>query len=285
MQPKWLREQGAPTRSCDPLSSVTVNKTAHRGLAILEYLAASGSRGLSVLADDLGMTRPTAHRFLAGLVEDGYVRQDPGTRHYSMTMKMVAIAAQILEGINLRAELRPYLEETAKVTGDRTHLAMLDGVEVAYLDVISGTQPVQMRSAVGGRGKCHSTALGKVLLAYLPDEDLTRFLDSIQPLSRLTENTIVDPAAFVEELAITRERGYAVDYEENETGIRCAAAPIRDHRGEVVAAVSVSGWPVSMPPERIPEVGKLVAVQAARMSAAVGCPSEFLPDLGTRSAG
>ncbi len=249
-----------------------MNQSARRTLLILEHLAEQGSSSLSRLAADLGLNKSTAYRFVATLVEAGYVRQDPVTQVYVLTTKLAGLGAQVLEHIEIRKEVRPYLERLAAVSAETAHLAILDDHEIAYVDKVEGRQAVNMTSRVGGRGSAHSTALGKVLLAACSPEEQARYLAE-RGLPRRTENTIVDSARFLRELKDVRRRGYAVDDIENEAGIRCVAGPILDHTGEVVAAMSVSGWTVSMTPSRIEELIPSVVELAGEASRALGLGS------------
>jgi IclR family acetate operon transcriptional repressor len=245
-----------------------MNESARRTLQIIEYLAERGPTGLSRMASDLSLNKSTAHRFLATLVEAGFARRD-GNRSYTLTTKVVGLGSKVLDRIEIRDEVRPHLERLSALTSETAHLAILEDWEIVYIDKVDGQQAVTMASRIGGRGHCHSTALGKVLLADLPQEAWTRYVKE-KGLGRRTPNTIVEPARLRPELAVVRERGYAVDDAENEQGIRCVAAPVRDHDGDVVAAMSISGWTVSMTTDRIPELVPIVARHAERASRALG---------------
>lgn len=230
-----------------------MSQATRRTLRILEYLAGAGEVSLSQIATDLGLTVSTTHRFLATLVDEGYLRQNPRTRHYSLTLRVLNVAAQTLASLDIRSVLRPVLESLSASTEETSHLALLDRMEVTYIDKVDGSGAVQMASHVGYRAPCHSTALGKVLLAALAEPEWKRYIDE-HGLEPRTDHTITDPAEFLAELGRVRRRGYALDNLENENGIRCVAAPIRDHTATVTAALSISGWTLSMTMTRIRNV-------------------------------
>jgi len=246
-----------------------VSQSARRTVHIVEYLAEAGPSRLSSIASSLTLNKTTAFRFLSALVGMGWVHQDPSTRVYGLSPKVLEVGSMVLDRMEIRKEVRPHLERLAELTSETSHLGVLDGLEMVYIDKVEGRQAVSMASRVGARGACHSTALGKVLLAARTEEEWARYAEEVG-LARRTDRTVVDSKRFREELKRVRRRGYAVDNVENEDGIRCVAAPVRDHTGAVVAAMSVSGWTVSMTPDRLPELIPVVTAQADRASAALG---------------
>lgn len=258
-----------------------VSQSARRALLLVEHLAEAGPSRLSSIASTLELNKTTAFRFVSALVEMGWVQQDPATRVYGLSPRVVELGSMVLDRMEIRHEVRPHLERLAELTSETVHLGVLDGLEMVYIDKVEGRQAVSMASRLGARGACHSTALGKVLLAARPEEEWARYVEN-GGLTRRTDHTFVDAKRFGEELERVRQRGYAVDNVENEDGIRCVAAPIRDHTGGVVAAMSVSGWTVSMTRERLPELIPLVTEQAASASAALGCPAGDGAPSGTR---
>jgi DNA-binding IclR family transcriptional regulator len=260
-----------------------VSQSARRTLQLVEHLAEAGPSRLSSIASTLELNKTTAFRFVSALVGMGWVKEDPTTRVYGLSPRVLELGSMVLDRMEIRHEVRPYLERLAELTSETAHLGVLDGLEMVYIDKVEGRQAVSMASRVGVRGACHSTALGKVLLAARPEEQWARYVDDVG-LTRRTEHTFVDAKRFREELERVRNQGYAVDDVENEDGIRCVAAPIRDHTDEVAAAKSVSGWTVSMTPERLPDLIPLVTKQAGSASAALGCPAGDGAGSGTRSA-
>ncbi len=229
----------------------TPNQSVRRAIEILEYLAdADGPRDLVVISQGLSLNKSTAFRFLTSLAAHGYVRQDPESSRYALGPRVLWLASRFLAKVQVRQVAHPLLEKLAHETGETAHLAVLDGDFVAYIDKIDGNQSVRMVSRIGSHTPVHSTALGKVLLSALPEEEWQTYVAEVG-LARFTPNTLTDPVLFYKELRRVRAQGYAVDNVENEAGIRCLAAPIRDHTGCVIASSSISGWTLSMTPERV----------------------------------
>jgi DNA-binding IclR family transcriptional regulator len=140
--------------------------------------------------------------------------------------------------MDVASESREQMHALVESTGETAQLGVLDHVSVLYIRIFESRQAVRMSSSVGSRAPAHCTSVGKALLAYQSVELVRQFADG--GLKRFTANTITSPAALLQELASVRAKGYAVDDEEFEVGLRGIAAPIRDHSGEVTAAVSVA---------------------------------------------
>jgi IclR family KDG regulon transcriptional repressor len=141
-------------------------------------------------------------------------------------------------------------------TGETIHLAYLDHNEVVYVDKIDGKSPVKMASRIGNRMPAYCTGLGKALLAFLPETEWQKYVEKV-PLNIRTKNTITQKDALFEHLRMIRDRGYSIDNSENEEGIRCVALPVRDHKGRVIAAISIAGWVISMTPDRDDQLAKI----------------------------
>jgi DNA-binding IclR family transcriptional regulator len=244
--------------------------TTTRLFQIIEFLAgAKDWVSLREMARKLHISAATAYRALSSLKETGYVRQHPEDAKYQLTLKVCWISAQVLDNVQLRHIAHPFLQQLTSETNETTHLAVLEGTESIYIDKVDNTQAVRMRSRVGQRGKLHCTAVGKSMLASIPEAELEEMLPRLK-FQPLTEHTITDPARFREELSKIRQLGYAVDDEENEVGIRCVGAPIYDHTGRLYAALSISGWTVTMTHERIPQLAPLLLQTCQRISWELG---------------
>lgn len=240
-------------------------QTLLRGLWLLERVA-DGLHDLPSLAQALGLSRSTAHRILSALVRQGYLRHEP-RRGYFLGPKLIRLGFKAYGELHLPALARPHLEALRDATWETVHLAVLDGKEVVYIDKVPGKRELLLASQIGSRFPAQSTALGKALLAFLPEE---RWRAAFTPGLKRTPGTIGDYARFREELLATRARGYALDLEENEPGVRCVAAPILNGRGEPVAAVSVSTAALYLDEARIPEVAAQVVETARRISRELG---------------
>lgn len=213
--------------------------------------------------------KPTAHRLLQALGQHGLVSQDADTKAYRPGLKLFELSHEVLRHMELRTQALPELAELNRRTNETVHLAVLDEGDVIYMDKEESQHTIRMFSAIGKRGPAHCTGVGKVLLAYLPPEELQQVL-AVKKLKRFTPRTITTVAGLKRELALIRERGYAIDDTEHEAEIRCAACPVRDHTGRVVAAVSLTAPTLRMTRERIEAMAPLVRDYADRISRKMG---------------
>jgi DNA-binding IclR family transcriptional regulator len=211
-------------------------KSSDRTLEILEVLAdAPHRRGLSELAQQLGIPKSSLHAILRTMVARGWVETtDDGTR-FGLGLRALRTGAAYIEGDDTVTMVAPLLDDLAHEFGETVHLGRLDGADVVYLAKRDSIHPLRLFSAVGRRLPAHATALGKAMLAQRSNAEVDRLVGP--SLRRLTRCTITGRAALRSDLAATRERGYAVDREENSEGVICfaVALPLRTDN-----AVSVS---------------------------------------------
>lgn len=231
----------SPNQGSKPYNLV---QTIERASSILDILGQS-PHGVSIreLSLKLKLPKGTIHRLLSSLSYLGYVRQDPKTRNYLLGLKLVELGQLLLGQLDLRKEAESFLKDLAERTKETVHMVILDRHEVVYIDKVETdhhTGGLRMASRVGLRNPAHSCAVGKVLLAALPEEALNSFIKE-KGLPKRTEGTITNLAQLKEHLNLVRAQGYAIDDEENEKGIRCVAAPIYNEAGKPVAAISISG--------------------------------------------
>lgn len=249
-------------------------QTLERASFILDILGQS-PQGISIkdLSEKMLLPKGTTHRLLSSLSYFGYVRQDRNTKNYFLGFKLVELGNMLLGQLDLRKEAEPFLRNLAQRTKETVHLVILDGNEIVYLDKLE-TEPhaggLRMASRVGSRNPAHSCAVGKALMAYLPEEALARMVEE-KGLSRRTENTITDFNQLKDHMRLVRKQGYAVDDEENERGIRCVGAPVFDEAGKAVAAISVSGPAFRVTKKSVQEnLKKEVMETALRISQRLG---------------
>ena len=217
---------------------------ADRVLAVLRGLGAHPKGvGLDELARELGLPKSSMHRALAALCRAGLADHDE-RGDYRIGLELVRIAFAFHRELDRRRIVEPALAALAERFAETAHYAELDGAEIVYLaKVAAGDRAVQMTSQLGGRNPAHCTGLGKALLAAtLPDlAAVEGFIARYGPLSRRTDNTLVDAAALHAELETTRARGYALDAEESEPGINCLAfALYLDDPAQPTGAVSIA---------------------------------------------
>jgi len=215
-------------------------KTVGDALEILNVLSHSQRpMGIAELSKEIGAGQSKVHRILDTLKYWRCVEQDETTRKYFLGSKVLEFAMKKLESTDLIQIAAPFLNELVGLCEETVHLAVLDKGQVLYLDKKTGPQAVGIISKVGQRLPAHCTGLGKVLLAYSAEEQLSKVIKEIG-LSRFTPNTITDENVLRKELGKVKELGYAEDNEEIEAGLCCIAAPVRNFKGDVVAAISIS---------------------------------------------
>lgn len=215
-------------------------KVLEKTFDILDVLLKHGSSmHMTEISERLGLYPSTIHRILDTLKHWGYVEQDPKSQKYRLGLKLLELGMAKLHQIDLVKEAIPYLRELVQKCNETVHLGVLEGGEVLYLAKEESSQTIRMISYIGKRAPLHCTALGKIILAYMPEEERNKILQE-KGLPRLTENTIIDRNELEKELEQVRKQGFALDREENEKNIQCIAAPIRNYQGKVIAALSIS---------------------------------------------
>jgi IclR family transcriptional regulator, acetate operon repressor len=250
--------------------------SVNRALDILETLANEGTTlSLKDIAERSGITRPTAHRLLQTLVERGYVEQD-NMREYAVGRAALALAGGMLSRLEPARAARPALEHLRQLTPETIHFAVLAGTDAVYVDKIDGRRAYRMASEVGHHLSLHCTAIGKSILAFLPEERRAEILRETG-LPRRTPNTITKPELLDVELADVRRRGFAIDDEENENEIRCVGASVFNARGEPFAAVSVSAPSFQFSRDAALMLAPALVDTAREISLAVGAPIDVVP--------
>ncbi|MCS7228696.1 MAG: IclR family transcriptional regulator [Candidatus Kryptonium sp.] len=218
------------------------NNSIERAFAILSVFAQNGKFELGVgeISKILKMHKSTVHRFLRSMEKLGVVEKSEETGKYRLGLKLYELGNSVSLKKIMVDRARIYLEDLHWYLNETVHFATLKNGEVVYLDKIIADRNFVIISEVGRRLPAHCTGLGKAMLAFLPEDKAKRIIRE-KGLKRFTKNTITDKKKFFEELKRIRERGYAIDNEEIEDGLRCIAAPVFNGEGVVIAAVSVSG--------------------------------------------
>jgi DNA-binding IclR family transcriptional regulator len=239
-----------------------------RGLLILEHLAQS-RRGvtLSQLTSKLELPRSTGHALLLTYQRCGYVQRDKETGRYRLGSRLHTLANMALAGHTLRSHCSSFLHRLMQESSATVHLAVMEQGEVILIDRVEPNGTARLATWVGKRMGLHCTAVGKAIIAHLP-ADIFDELIRKQGLIRYNENTIASTRKLRAACEQIRQLGYAVDDEEEEIGIRCIGAPVHNNKGEVVAAVSISGAKSQF--EDIPEKAALVKHTAALLSQHIG---------------
>ena len=195
--------------------------------------------GVREVAEALDLAKSSAHDLLASLEQVGLLGKNDEGR-YRLGWRLVMLSETLLATTELRREARPILEELAEQYRETIHLAVLDDTKVVYVDKLEGKQAVRVElTSLGTRLYAHCSALGKVLLAFQPEENVKRII-KIEGLPRFTANTITDADELEQTLAKVRKQGFASDQEEILPDLCCIGAPIRNHAGHVISAISMS---------------------------------------------
>jgi DNA-binding IclR family transcriptional regulator len=215
-------------------------KVLNKTFSILEVLLQQGSAmNMTEISKKLDLYPSTTHRILDTLKYRGYVEQDPHTQKYQLGLKLLELGMAKLNQMDLVRESASYLQKLVKQFNETVYLGVLEGEEVMYLAKEESSQTLRMIRDVGKRGPLHSTALGKILLAYLSTEERKKILQG-KELPHLTKKTITDKEELEKELEKVRKQDFALDNEENEKDVYCIAVPIRNYQGKVIAALSIS---------------------------------------------
>lgn len=260
----------------DAERSLAGAQVVDRVVDILETFPRLGPElGVSDVSRALGLKKATTHRLLASLLRRGLVAQDPATRRYRLGIKLWELGALATSQVDWVTRVKPHLQGLTDVSGETTHLAILNDAQVLYVEKVESHRSLRMPSQVGRRLPVHCTGVGKALVAFLPDEVLAGIVTR-RGLPAFTAHTMTDLTALRSDLARVRRRGYAVDDEEIEEGLVCIAAPVRDHSSHVVAAVSIAGPSSRLRPETLAGHANEVVDTANAMSSALGCPDELL---------
>lgn len=240
-----------------------------KALTVLEALAEH--RRVTDISVDTGLPKSTVHRILQSLVGWGFARAD-GSGGYLPGPRILTLAGKVMSRFDPAQHADSALQALRDRTGFTVHFAIRSGDEAVYVQKLEGLRPYQMASRVGMSMRLHSTSIGKAILARLRDDEVAA-ITARTGLERRTEHTITDMDALLRHLAEVRRRGYSVDDEENEGGIRCVGAPVVDHTGAVMGGISVSGLSFEITPDDEALAAEVVAA-AHDVSLALGAPPD-----------
>lgn len=223
-----------------------------KGIRVLELLADKQALTVSQVARHLELNRAGSHRFLATLRELGYVDKDEEGR-YHLTFRILELGMTVANRFEIHRIVRPYLQELSVAYNETVNLGHFDGRDVLHLDKIDSKEILRMDSPIGSRAPAYCTALGKSMLAFLPEESFEDYLRKVKCRPH-GPNTITSRTALRSAVREIRRKGYAVDDEEMASGLRCVAAPVFDHTGQAAYAISVSGPSLRMTAGRIESI-------------------------------
>lgn len=208
---------------------------------ILQALGEEREIGITELSQRVMMSKSTVYRFLQTMKSLGYVAQEGESEKYSLTLKLFELGAKALQNVDLIRSADIQMRELSRLTRETIHLGALDedGIGIVYIHKIDSMYNLRMHSRIGRRNPLHSTAIGKVLLAWSDRAEVDAILAEME-FTRSTDNTLLSPEALRNALDTVREQGFGEDIEEQEQGLRCIAVPVFDRFGVVTAGLSIS---------------------------------------------
>jgi len=243
-------------------------QSVDRAISVLEILAQRGEAGVSEVAADIGVHKSTAFRLLAALEERELVEQTQDRGKYRLGFGILRLASAVPGQLDVTHQARALCEQLASQVGETVNIAVRRSHFVVNVDQARGPSAVATHNWVGELTPLHATSSGKILLAYMAPEERRNMLASAG-LARLTPHTITSQRELEEQIAAARD-GYASSVEELEEGLNAVAAPVRDHTGGVIAALSVSGPVYRFTEDRMREVTPDVVAAAAAISQRMG---------------
>ena len=240
-----------------------------RSFHILDALAAAKAEvSPAELASSLRLHKSTVHRLLIVLESQRFIRRTTDGR-YGLGTKLIEMGSRAVEQLDLGGHAMPFLRRLVEETGETAHISILSGTEMISIANAPSRWTLSRPSTVGRRTQIYCTSIGKAFVAFLP-EDRRAALVELLPFTPHTRRTITTSEALLAELDRVRKRGYAIDDEEEEEGLRCIGAPVRDYSGEVVASVSIAGPVFRVRKGRVGELSRAVVRASADLSAALG---------------
>ncbi|HEY6304941.1 MAG TPA: IclR family transcriptional regulator [Candidatus Angelobacter sp.] len=246
-----------------------------RALAILDTLSAEGpDLTLAEISEQLELHKSTAHRLIMVLERHKLIERSSGNGRYRLGLKLFELGTRAVSKLDLRERARPFLERLVLETSETVHLCILDDSEVVYLDKVEPARSVRMASSVGRRNPAYCTAVGKAMMAHLSDAQVEAIVRN-QGLRAMTANTITSFAELKKELGVIRERGYAIDNEEIEEGVRCVGCVVRNFSGEPLAAISISAPAFRLTKDKVRNLAQPVVAAASALSRELGFKSEL----------
>jgi DNA-binding IclR family transcriptional regulator len=271
-------------RAADPYQLQSLD----RAVAVLDLLGESeGPLGLADVCERMALHKSTAHRALMVLERCGLIERTPENR-FRLGLKLYELGSRAVEQIDLRARVQPWFRRLSIQVGETVHLGVLQKTSVVYLDKVEpNNRRTWLASRIGTSNPVYCTAMGKAMLAFLPEDATAEIIGKIRYV-RFTHRTLMTPEALKRSLDRVRRRGYAIDDEEVEEGVRCIGAPILSESGHPMAAVSISGPTSRITQQSVPGIAEHLMRCCREISASLGVrerkrshtPSPFLQHYG-----
>lgn len=245
-------------------------KSVIRAFHILETMSKTNEKiRIKDLAVAMDMEQSTIHRFLLTLEHLGYVKQTEKNGRYHLSLKLFELGNNLINSLDLHSLSSPVLRELNQMFRETVHLVVLDKGEAIFVNKLASFPTLVTYSYIGKRCHAHCIASGKMLLAYLPQDELDDILKD-KGLPRYTNNTITNVEDFKKHLTQIREEGIAYDFGEYEPLVNCVAAPVKNHLGQIIAAVSISGPASRLGSDRLGEISSEVKNTVRTISKKLG---------------
>lgn len=267
--------RGRP-RSFNDTSKSTQIQSLDRAMEVLKVVAGGSGMSLTEIAKASGRSASTVYRILITLEKHRVVEFVEAAQLWLVGLEAFRIGSSFLGRTRIIEQSRPVMQRVMTTTGETANLAIVDRGEVIFVSQVETHEPIRAFFRPGTRGPIHASGVGKALLAFFPEAQITSILKR-QKRDTFTPKTIVAKADLLVELIKIRERGWAIDDEERTIGMRCVAAPIFDQFGEAIAGLSLSGPSVRMTAERDSEYGTVVRQAAEEITRAIGGTTTFIP--------
>lgn len=238
-------------------AGVEASSTVEKALRLVE-LVAPGKKSLAELTRTSGFSRSTTHRLASLLVKHRYLEHRDS--QYGLGSRFLELGERKRTELHFLRAAQPIARRYSERTGETVHLAVLQGTDMQLMDKLVGSRQLQVNSFIGQTNRAYRTGVGKAMIAARPEAEWANFLMHTDELTR---------ERLLEDLRVTKERGYAIDIEESNTGVCCVAAAIRDSGGRQIAAVSFNGASIYLTAERIAELAPVIVECARDISDAI----------------
>jgi IclR family transcriptional regulator, KDG regulon repressor len=259
-----------------------VNKSLKKALSLLKLFdRATEPLSITEIAAKVNATSGTIYPIIFTLESEGFLERDADSKKYRLGLSLLRLGMVVSSQLSIRDRAQVFLKRLFEQTNENVHLAIFEEKKVIYIDRKEARPDLRVHSFIGKRAPAHCTALGKTFLAFMSDHDLEEFFRS-ETLEKHTNNTITDPDLLRAALQKIRSNGYAIENEEYQLGGNCVASPVRNHRGETVAAVSVSIPNSRYTPERLQSILAATKEATGNISASLGY---IEPEAGPQARG
>lgn len=262
------KARGRPRDWHDKTAQNTI-KSLDRAMEVFEFLSETQGKTLTMLANDLTQSPATVYRILVTLEGRGLVEFDASEQVWHVGPRAFIIGSRFLRRTSLVDRARPFLRTLMEATGETANLGIEQNGHVLFVSQVETHASIRAFFPPGTLSRLHASGIGKALLAHMDDSRVEKFLTDA-PLEHFTDFTLIDRDALKEDLRTSRKRGYAIDGEERNLGMRCIAAPVFDVHGEAIAGISVSGPTSRVGTDQVSELSVSVVDAARKLSAAIG---------------